>query len=159
MDCKAARASCPRQPHERLCSVQAGAHRRRADHQALRRRPLGAACGYAIYTAGSVACAARIVTQPLGAAPALPESRGLEKNFPPSRDGSCFSGEKPRALFLAWKTPRRPYHRAAEETRVVRDSPPQGTEKTLRQDTPWGKRLRWEHRLYGKSASWSPSVT
>jgi len=34
-------APCARQPHERLCAFQAGAHRRRSHHQTLRGGPLG----------------------------------------------------------------------------------------------------------------------
>src|SRR6266536_2982132 len=50
---------CPRQPHERLHTFQAGAHRGGTHDQAICRRSLGTACRHTIYAGGSLTCAAR----------------------------------------------------------------------------------------------------
>src|SRR5581483_7901515 len=85
LDRSPGRASPPGQPRERLHSLEARAHRKRAHHQDLRGSPLGRARGHQVHSRRSFARAARKSARPLGAFVAFAEGVRCRAHLPPSR--------------------------------------------------------------------------
>ena len=112
--------SRPRQPHECLRSIQAGAHRRRPDHQALRRGSMGATRRHGINAHRGFASAARFAAHPLGTIIAFAKARGLEADFQTSGARTGVAGDESCSLRLAWKASRRPRHRAEKTNGLVK---------------------------------------
>src|ERR1700757_5259648 len=118
MDRAPGRSSRARPPHAFLRALQAGAHRRGTDDQALCGRPVGATGRHESNSDRSLADAARLAARSLGAAAAIANVGRLEEDVSTSRTRRDDIGEDAGSLRLAWKASRSAHH-GASQTKVV----------------------------------------
>src|ERR1700685_792388 len=118
MDRPTGGASRSRQPHKRLCALQTGSDGGQANHQAIRRRPLGRALRLADDADRSVIDAAGIPAHALDAAARFARRSRLETNLPSSRTRADESGKTAGALRLAWPSSRSSHHFSARKKRL-----------------------------------------
>src|ERR1700681_2123541 len=122
MDATPGGPSRPRQPHELLHAFQAGAHRRRAHHQALHGKSLGRVARGQARPHRSVAGLARFPAPALDADAARIHRRGMEAYLPPSRPGADVTRKNSRTLLLAWTPSRSACHKPARKNGLVENA-------------------------------------
>src|SRR6266478_10144931 len=119
MDTAPGGPSRPRQPHELLHAFQAGAHRRRAHHQALHGKSLGRVARGQARPHRSVTGLARFPAPTMDADAAQIHRRGMETYFPPSRPRPDVARKNSSTLRLARTPSRSARHEPARENGMV----------------------------------------